>query len=80
MDDHDLFLYGQNKKQINTLVNTAYIYSILKLMLRLYIIRNNGEGGMISVEDCVEMEIESLKKYVENTNERLIKAEEGEEF
>ena len=49
-------------------------------MLRLYIIRNNGERGRISVEDCVEMEIESLKKYVENTNERLIRAEEGEEF
>ena len=26
---------------------------------------------MISVEDCVEMEAESLKKYVENSNERL---------
>ena len=26
---------------------------------------------MIIVEDCVEMEAESLKKYVENSNERL---------
>ena len=45
---------------------------------RLYIPRNYGERGMISVEDCVEMETESLKKYVENSNERLLKAVEGE--
>lgn len=35
---------------------------------------------MISVEDCVEMEAKSLKVYVENNNERLLKAEEGEEI
>ena len=33
---------------------------------------------MISVEDCLEMETESLKKYVENSNERLLKAVDGE--
>ena len=44
----------------------------------LYILRNNGGRGMISVEDCVEMETESLKKYAENSNERLLKAVEGE--
>ena len=32
---------------------------------------------MISVEDCVEMETESLKKYVERSNERLLKAVKG---
>ena len=35
---------------------------------------------MISVEDCVEMETMSLKVYVEKDNERLLKAEEGEEI
>ena len=46
---------------------------------KLYIPRNNGGIGIISVEDCVEMEIESLKKYVESSNETLLKTvgEEG---
>ena len=35
---------------------------------------------MISVEDCAEMETESLRKYVENSNERLLKAVEVEGF
>ena len=39
---------------------------------RIYMPRNNGGRGIISVEDCVEMETESLKKYVENSNERLL--------
>ena len=38
---------------------------------RLYIPRNNGGKRIISVEDCVEMEIERLKKYVESSNETL---------
>ena len=41
---------------------------------RLYIPRNNGDRGMTSGEDCVEMKVESFKKYVENSNERLLKA------
>ena len=45
---------------------------------RLYIPRNNGGRGMISVEDCVDMETESLKRYVEKSNKRLLKAIEGE--
>lgn len=45
---------------------------------RLYIPRNNGGRGMISFEDCMKMETESLKKYVENSNERLLKTVEGE--
>ena len=32
---------------------------------------------MISTEDCVEMERYSLKKYIENSSERLLKAVEG---
>ena len=45
---------------------------------RLYIPNNNGGRGIVSVEDCAEMETESLEKYVENSNERLLKAVEGE--
>lgn len=45
---------------------------------KLYIPRNNGGIGIISVEDCVEMEIESLKKYVESSNETLLKTVEEE--
>ena len=45
---------------------------------RFYIPWNNGGRGIISAEDYVEMETESLKKYVENSNERLLKAVEGE--
>ena len=45
---------------------------------RLYIPRNNGGRGMISVGDCVEMERESLKKCVEDSNERLLKTVKGE--
>ena len=33
---------------------------------------------MISVEDSVDLETESLKKYVENNNKRLLKVVEGE--
>ena len=46
----------------------------------LYIPSNNGGRGMISVEDSVEIETESLKKYIENRNERLLKPVEREEF
>ena len=45
---------------------------------KLYIPRNNGGIGIISVEDCLEMEIESLKKYVESSNETLLKTVEEE--
>ena len=38
----------------------------------LYIPRNNGGRKMISVENCVEMETESLKKYVENRNKGIL--------
>ena len=38
----------------------------------LYIPRNNGGRGIISLEDFVEMEKERLKKFVESSNERLL--------
>ena len=47
---------------------------------RLYLPRNKGGRGMISVEDCVEIEIESLKVYVEASNESLLNAVEGEQI
>ena len=34
-------------------------------------------GGIISVEDYIKMERDSLKKYIENTIERLLNAVEG---
>lgn len=43
----------------------------------LNITRNMGVGGIISVEDYIKMERDSLKKYIENTIERLLNAVEG---
>ena len=43
----------------------------------LNITRNMGVGGIISVKDYVKMERDSLKKYIENTIERLLNAVEG---
>ena len=36
-----------------------------------------GVGGIISVEDYIKMERDSLKKYIENTIERLLNSVEG---
>ena len=47
---------------------------------RLYLPRSKGGRGMISVEDCEEMEIKSLKEYVVASNERLLNAVEGEQI
>ena len=47
---------------------------------RLYIPRNNGGSGMITGEDYVKMETESLKKYVASSKERLLNAVEREEI
>ena len=41
---------------------------------RLSTTRNNGERGMISVEDCAEMETEPEEIPVESSNERLLNA------
>ena len=47
---------------------------------RLYIPSSNGGKGMISVEDCKEMETENLKKCVKISNERLLNVVEREEI
>lgn len=47
---------------------------------RLYIKRAEGGRGMISAEDCVEIEINSLNKYIEGSIERLLKAVKDEKI
>lgn len=39
---------------------------------RLYLKRSGGGRGLIGVEDCVSMEIHSLKKYLMLTGEKLL--------
>ena len=41
---------------------------------RLYIPRNDGGRGLISIEDCVELAIRGLEVYVHGSEERLIQA------
>ena len=40
---------------------------------RLYMKRSDGGRGLIGVEDCVGMEVDSLAKYLSQTNERLLR-------
>ena len=41
---------------------------------RLYVKRSQGGRGLISVEDCVNIEVGSLYQYVVNSPERLLMA------
>ena len=45
---------------------------------RLYIPRKEGERGLISIEDCVELAIRGLEVYVHESEERLIQAARGD--
>ena len=45
---------------------------------RLYLKRKNGGRGMISVEDCIDMETCNLKKYIQESKEGLLKTVENE--
>ena len=45
---------------------------------RLYIPRREGERGLISIEDCVELGIKGLEVYVHGSEERLIQASRGD--
>ena len=47
---------------------------------RPYIPKNKGGSGIITVEDYVKIETESLKKYVESSKERLLNTVEREEI
>ena len=45
---------------------------------RLYIPRK--EGGLVSIEDCVELAIRGLEVYVNGSGERLIQAARGDKI
>ena len=45
---------------------------------RLYIPRKEGGGGLISIEDCVELPIRGLEVYVHGSEKRLIQAVRGD--
>ena len=47
---------------------------------RLYIPRKEGRRGLISVEDCVELEISGFEVYVHGSEERLIQAARGDKI
>ena len=47
-------------------------------MDRLYIPRKEGERGLISIEDCVNLAIRSLEVYVHGSEERLIQVVSGD--
>ena len=44
---------------------------------RLYIPKKEGARGLISIEDCVELAIRVLEKYVHRSEERLTQAARG---
>ena len=44
----------------------------------LYIPREKGGGGLISIEDCVELAMRCLGVYVHGSEERLIQAARGD--
>ena len=46
---------------------------------RLYMKREKGGRGMISIEDCIEMETHNMKEYLEKSEENMLKEvlEEG---
>ena len=46
---------------------------------RLYVKRSEGDRGMISVEDCVLIERNSLYKYANESDEPMLKAVMKEE-
>ena len=47
---------------------------------RLYIPRNEGGRGLISIEDCVDLAIKGLEVYVHRSEERLIQAARGDKI
>ena len=47
---------------------------------RLYIPRKEGGRGLISIEDCVELEIRGLVVYVHGSEERMIQVARGDKI
>ena len=78
----DLKLYGKYETQLDTLVNSVRIFRKLLTVYRafhsqgdvdrLYFKRNQGGRGLISVEGCVDVEVNNLHKYVESCDEKLL--------
>ena len=68
--------YGQEWTKTTTMHESLYPQADSN---RLYIPRNSGGRGMISVEDCEEIETGNQMKYVESSNKKLLTAarEEG---
>ena len=40
---------------------------------RLYLQRCEGGKGLVELEDCVQVEVHSLKKYLSISNEKILK-------
>ena len=40
---------------------------------RLYLQRCEGGTGLVGLEDCVQVEVHSLKKYLSISNEKILK-------
>ena len=47
-------------------------------VVRLYIPRKEGGGGLISTEDCGELAIRGLEVYIHRSEERLLQAARGD--
>ena len=45
---------------------------------RLYLARKEGVRGLISCEECVNVEVQSLDKYLSESEEWMLKSEAGE--
>ena len=45
---------------------------------RLYILVEDGGGGLVAIEDCVESALRYLEVYVHGSERRLIKAARGD--
>ena len=44
----------------------------------MYIPRKDGRGGLIAIEDCVELAVRGLKIYIHGKKERLLQATRGD--
>ena len=67
-------------RRIRKLMNMNRALQPIADVDRFYMKRAEGGRGMISVEDCVDMETNSLYNYVENSNERLLMAVKDEKI
>ena len=59
---------------------TRKLFTIYGALDRLYIPKKEGERGLISIEDCVELAIRGLKVYVHQSEEKLLQAARGDKM